>query len=453
MKVVSLQTKLIKTSMMSSIIVGCVALLLFLIISVYQTMQVQDEIMDEISDMLLISDLTATSGQQIDELSDQFDIQYRLSNQHYVLTQSEKFQLDQHYYKFAIARNDYGFIWQDQQLWRIYTAKDTHSNMHVLVIQPLAERFEALWHSIVGYSLILILVWLVQWLILYLLIKRQFKMIHQLSAQISARNADDLRPIHSGEIELKELQPMLNQLNQLLQRLNQSLQAEQRFTADASHELRSPLSAIQMRLQLLQRKYPERATDFIQIQQDVSRGIQTLENLLLLARLDPEHADNLPKTHFSLNELITEVMQAQALFANEKSIRLHSQLETIEKDDVFGNRQLLFSCIRNLLDNAIRYTPKDGNVYLRLEQYQNVSELIIENEGDMISEEVLARLGERFYRALGTKTQGSGLGLSICRKIIELHYGRMEFSQSTYGGLKVSIQLKIEQQTPKRHKG
>lgn len=145
-------------------------------------------------------------------------------------------------------------------------------------------------------------------------------------------------------------------------------------------------------------------------------------------------------------------MQAQALFANEKSIRLHSQLETIEKDDVFGNRQLLFSCIRNILDNAIRYTPKDGNVYLRLEQYQNLSELIIENEGDMISEEVLARLGERFYRALGTKTQGSGLGLSICRKIIELHYGRMKFSQSTYGGLKVSIQLKIEQQTPKRHK-
>ncbi|WP_109440332.1 sensor histidine kinase [Acinetobacter haemolyticus] len=441
MKVVSLQTKLIKTSMMSSIVVGCLALLLFVIVSSYQTMQMQDEIMDEISDMLLISDLTTTSGQQIDELSDQFDIQYRLSNQQYVLTQSEEFQLDQHYYKFAITRDDYGFIWQDQQLWRSYTARDTQSNMQVLVIQPLDERFKALWHSVVGYTLILLLVWAVQWLILYLLIKRQFKMIHQLSAQISAKNADDLRPIQSGEIELKELQPMLNQLNQLLQRLDQSLQAEQRFTADASHELRSPLSAIQMRLQLLHRKYPERAADFIHIQQDVSRGIQTLENLLLLARLDPEHADNLPKTHFSLNELIMEVMQTQALFANEKSIQFHPQLSVTEGSEVFANRQLMFSCIRNIVDNAIRYTPKQGNVYIQLDQSHNSVELIIENEGEMINEEVLARLGERFYRALGTKTQGSGLGLSICKKIIELHYGRIEFFQSKYGGLKVDIKL------------
>ena len=74
MKVVSLQTKLVKTSLLSSIVAGCIALLLFVLISIYQTMQVQDEIMDEISDMLLIADLSKTSGHQIDELSDQFDI-------------------------------------------------------------------------------------------------------------------------------------------------------------------------------------------------------------------------------------------------------------------------------------------------------------------------------------------------------------------------------------------
>ncbi|MCH7336786.1 HAMP domain-containing sensor histidine kinase [Acinetobacter sp. NIPH 2699] len=442
MKVVSLQTKLIKTSMMSSIVVGCVALLLFVFISIYQTMQVQDEIMDEISDMLLISDLTTTSGQQIDELSDQFDIQYRLSNQHYVLTQSEDFQLEQPYYQFAIARKDYGFIWQNHQLWRRYTAEDAQSKMQVLVIQPLEERFEALWHSFVGYSLILIMVWMMQWIILHFLIKRQFKMIHQLSTQISEKNADDLRPIESGDIELKELQPMLKQLNHLLQRLDQSLQAEQRFTADASHELRSPLSAIQMRLQLLQRKYPERATDFVQMQQDVSRGIQTLENLLLLARLDPEHAENLPRTHFPLDVVMNEVIQTQALFANEKSIQLHLQRgEGIDRT-VFANQQLIFTCIRNILDNAIRYTPEHGNVYIRLEQQRQSFELIVENEGqEVIATAVLARLGERFYRVLGTRTQGSGLGLSICRKIIELHHGKIDFAQSQYGGLKVTIQL------------
>ena len=98
MKVVSLQSKLVKTSLLSSIVAGCIALLLFVLISIYQTMQVQDEIMDEISDMLLIADLSKTSGHQIDELSDQFDIRYRLSNQQQILTQSENFQLDQSYY-------------------------------------------------------------------------------------------------------------------------------------------------------------------------------------------------------------------------------------------------------------------------------------------------------------------------------------------------------------------
>ncbi|USA47991.1 ATP-binding protein [Acinetobacter sp. C26M] len=444
MKVVSLQSKLVKTSLISSVIAGCVALLLFAVISVYQTMQVQDEIMDEISDMLLITDLTTSSGQQIDELSDQFDIQYRLSNQQQVLTQSENFHLDQQYYSLIeAAHSDYGLIWQKGQLWRSYAGEDENSHMQVLIMQPLEERFQDLLHSFMGYALVLILVWLMQWIMLHFLIKRQFSVIHQLSKQISAKNADDLTPVQAGEVELKELQPMLGQLNRLLQRLDQSLQAEQRFTADASHELRSPLSAIQMRLQLLQRKYPERAADFTQMQQDVSRGIQILENLLLLARLDPEHAENLPKTHFSMQENVDEAIQALKLFANEKHIQLHWQVIADVQDEILANQQLIFTCVRNILDNAIRYTPENGTVYIALNQRSDGLELNIENDGNGVNTEMLERLGERFYRALGTKTHGSGLGLSICRKIIELHQGKIEFEQSQYGGLRVTISLKI----------
>ena len=90
---VSLQSKLIKTSLLSSMLAGVVALLLFMVISLYQTMQVQDQLMDEIADMLLISDVTVSSGQQVDELSDEFDIQYQLKDQQQVLTQSKNFQI------------------------------------------------------------------------------------------------------------------------------------------------------------------------------------------------------------------------------------------------------------------------------------------------------------------------------------------------------------------------
>jgi len=443
MKVVSLQTKLVKTSLISSMIVGCMALLLFALISVYQTMQVQDEIMDEISDMLLITDLTQTSGQQIDELSDEFDIQYQLRNSQQVLTQSKDFQLDpQHHILITATHGDYGMIWQQGQLWRSYVSEDEHAHMQVLILQPLGERFKDLLHSLAGYALILMLVWLMQWIILHFLIKRQFKVIHQLSSEISEKNADDLSPIQAGNLELKELQPMLGQLNRLLQRLEQSLQAEQRFTADASHELRSPLSAIQLRLQLLQRKYPERAGDFVQMQQDVNRGIQTLENLLLLARLDPEHAENLPKTHLDLKEVVQEATQALSLFAKEKHIQTHVDI-TAQSNMLHANQQLIFTCIRNMIDNAIRYSVEQGQIYISLEQQQGAIALVIENEGQGVDSDILARLGERFYRALGTKTQGSGLGLSICKKIIELHQGKMRFSQSSYGGLKVSIQLPV----------
>ncbi len=159
MKVVSLQSKLVKTSLISSIMAGSMALLLFAIISVYQAMQVQDEIMDEISDMLLITDLTSTAGQQIDELSEQFEIQYRLSNQQQVLTQSEEFHLDQGHYELLRANNgDYGLIWQSGQLWRSYAAADEHSHMRVLLLQPFGDRFKDLLHSFAGYALILILV-------------------------------------------------------------------------------------------------------------------------------------------------------------------------------------------------------------------------------------------------------------------------------------------------------
>ena len=442
---VSLQSKLIKTSLFSSIVAGVMALLLFMGISLYQTMQVQDQLMDEIADMLLISDVTNTSGQQVDEISDEFDIQYQLKDQQQVLTESKNFQLDKQSSKLNInASEGYSFIWQDQQLWRIYMAEDAELNMSVLVLQPIGQRFKDLAQNVMGYGLILILLWFIQWLILHFAVKRQFKVIHQLSKQISGINADDLAPIQQQKPELKELQPMVWQLNQLLQRLKQSLVAEQRFTADASHELRSPLSAIQMRLQVLKRKYPELDQDLVSIQNDVSRGTQVLENLLLLARLDPTNTSQLPKAEIDLQLVVKDVIQALQPFAVEKNIQIQTQL--LPHLSILANEKLIFSCIRNLIDNAIRYAEQGGNVFIDMQQKQQHISISIEDDGQGVTDEVLQRLGERFYRALGTKTQGSGLGLSICQKIMELHAGEIHFSQSAHGGLKVELQFSLNLQ-------
>ncbi|MEG0196434.1 MAG: HAMP domain-containing sensor histidine kinase [Acinetobacter sp.] len=442
LKTVSLQTKLIKTSLFSSILTGLLALLLFVLISLYQTMQVQDQIMDEIADMLLIADITTHSGQQVDELSDEFDIQYQLKDQQYILTESKEFPLEQQNSKLQTqASNGYRYIWQDQQLWRMYSAEDAELNMSVTMLQPVGERFKELAQNVMGYSLVLILLWFMQWLILHFAVKRQFKVIQQLSKNIAEKNADDLAPIQQQEPELKELQPMVLQLNHLLQRLKQSLLAEQRFTADASHELRSPLSAIQMRLQVLKRKYPDLNQDLASIQNDVSRGTQVLENLLLLARLDPTNTNQLPKIDVNLQAIVSDVIQALQPFALEKNI----QITTHIADDlsILANEKLIFTCMRNLVDNAIRYAGQGGHVFIDVQQRQQNVVMTIADDGQALTEEVLQRLGERFYRALGTKTQGSGLGLSICQKIMQLHAGEIHFSKSGYGGLQVTLQLPL----------
>ena len=441
-KTVSLQTKLIKTSLFSSILTGLLALLLFVLISLYQTMQVQDQIMDEIADMLLISDITTHSGQQVDELSDEFDIQYQLKDQQHILTESKEFPLEQQNSKLQTqASNGYRYIWQDQQLWRMYSAEDAELKMSVTMLQPVGERFKELAQNVMGYSLVLILLWFMQWLILHFAVKRQFKVIQQLSKNIAEKNADDLAPIQQQVPELKELQPMVLQLNQLLQRLKQSLLAEQRFTADASHELRSPLSAIQMRLQVLKRKYPDLNQDLASIQNDVSRGTQVLENLLLLARLDPTNTNQLPKIDVNLQAIVSDVTQALQPFALEKNIQITAHIT----DDlsIFANEKLIFTCMRNLVDNAIRYAEQDGHVFIDVQQKQQNVVMTIADDGQSLTEEVLQRLGERFYRALGTKTQGSGLGLSICQKIMQLHAGEIHFSKSGYGGLQVTLQLPL----------
>ena len=441
-KTVSLQTKLIKTSLFSSILTGLLALLLFVLISLYQTMQMQDQIMDEIADMLLIADITTHSGQQVDELSDEFDIQYQLKDQQHILTESKEFPLEQQNSKLQTqVSNGYRYIWQDQQLWRMYSAEDAELNMSVTMLQPVGERFKELAQNVMGYSLVLILLWFMQWLILHFAVKRQFKVIQQLSKNIAEKNADDLAPIQQQVPELKELQPMVLQLNQLLQRLKQSLLAEQRFTADASHELRSPLSAIQMRLQVLKRKYPDLNQDLASIQNDVSRGTQVLENLLLLARLDPTNTHQLPKIDVNLQAIVSDVIQALQPFALEKNI----QITTHIADDlsIFANEKLIFTCVRNLVDNAIRYAGQGGHVFIDVQQRQQNVVMTIADDGQSLTEEILQRLGERFYRALGTKTQGSGLGLSICQKIMQLHAGEIHFSKSGYGGLQVTLQLPL----------
>ncbi|WP_180025486.1 MULTISPECIES: HAMP domain-containing sensor histidine kinase [unclassified Acinetobacter] len=437
---ISLQSRLIQHAMFSSILAGFLAWLLLLGISSYQAIDLHDDLMEEISELLL-GDVNQAKNTQVDEISEQFDIQYALLLNQQVLTTSIDDELIN---EIPVAqKNGFHFDYENGHFIRILIAED--QDLKVKVVQSLSVRFDELWQTTLGFGGILFILWILQWLILRFAIKRQLRPLNKISREIGSKSALELSPIQSPDPEITELQPIVRQLNAMLSRLEKSLAAEQRFTADASHELRSPLSAIQMRLQVLKRKYQEDAQlrqALQMIQNDVNRGTQILENLLLLARLDPEHAEQLPKQQVNLKVLVQDVLEALQPFAQEKQIHWNLKLEDAV---IEANAELIFSCIRNLVDNAIRYTPMQGQVEIRtIVEGQNL-QLMIENSGEGIQEEVVQRLGERFYRALGTRTQGSGLGLSICQKIMQLHTAKIDYAPSVLGGLKVSLIFQSEE--------
>lgn len=436
---ISLQKRLVKISVLSSVAAGVVAFALLVSISMYQSMSMQDEIMDEIADALLLVQPNQNEGPHIAQLSGEFDLQYQLIHQQKVVLQSDSFELASMVNFSNMQHEHFDYVWFQHALWRSYQSFDRDTQMQVVIYQPMQVRFENVLSSFAVYAVLLMVLWLLQWLFAHFAIARQFKVMQMLSKKIADKSAQDLTPITQNAPIIDELQPIILQLNQLLQRLDQSLQAEQRFTADASHELRSPLSAIQLRLQVLQRKYqdqPQFTQELQQIQQDVSRGTQVLENLLLLARLDPTETADLPLSSLNLSQLVMDVWNSLEIFRQQKQIQVVSNLEPCW---IEVNPELMTVCLRNLLDNAIRYSQPHKCVYIQVMVKQQQVYLCIENENEGVESDTISRLGERFYRALGSKTTGSGLGLSICKKIVQLHHASIHFSVSSYGGLKVEL--------------
>ncbi|RJE52618.1 two-component sensor histidine kinase [Acinetobacter sp. JS678] len=440
----SLQSQLVKTTMWSSVVVGLVALSLLTIFSVYHNMSVQDEIMDEISDTLLVSDLSKHSMKQFDQLSDEFDIQYELLSSGQLLTHSHSYQHE--LFEQGKLSEGFSYFWFDGQLWRSLAAQQEDSQLEVEVFQPMSTRIEEVLKALAGYSGLMVLFWLLQWVIVSWRTEQQLAALNLLSRRIAQKTASNLEPIQDPDV-ITEIQPVIDALNQLLARLQRALVAEQRFTADASHELRSPLSAIQMRLQVLQRKYqhvPELHQDFDRIQEDVSRSTKVLENLLLLARLEPNEAEQpqLPKTVIDLNYLLARVIETVTLDANAKQMLIETNTLSTETK-TFANEELLFIAFRNLFDNAIRYSPNLGSIHVEISQDEQQIKVAIEDTGNGVDDEVLQRLGQRFFRVLGTQQQGSGLGISITRKIIELHNGELHFMHAEQGGLRVEVNLPL----------
>lgn len=341
--------------------------------------------------------------------------------------------------EYPLTKRDHGFsdVLIEGQKWRVFSAWDS-SHKFLVHVAELADARKSV-TSAIAYNLLLPLLFSFPLLafLLWIAVTRGLRPLVKLTREVARREPDNLAPLSSGTAP-REVAPLIEHLNHLFVRIDASMQKERRFTADAAHELRTPVAAIKAQAQVARAASSEaeriHALDYAILGCD--RAAHLIDQLLTIARVDAL-GDEVTE-QCQLRALSSEVIAEIAPAALEKGV----QLELLEGDEVVvrGDKGLLRVLLRNLLDNAVRHTPNGTSVRVNIGTEQGVTCLSVSDDGPGIPEEEIEKVPERFYRPLGTQASGSGLGLSIVKRIAEIHGATLNLAPSREGkGLNVKI--------------
>lgn len=310
--------------------------------------------------------------------------------------------------------------------WRILTRYDEVSELWIRVgVEFESARWALL--GTMGQALLPLLLMLpLTLLVLYLGVTRGLLPLNVLARQISQRNPGQLEPVATEGVP-EEMAGVVASINRLMERLAFALEGEQRFTANAAHELMTPLAAIKAEVQLCQRQMDGGNNNgnnssknsglmLTRIAQRVDRATHTVEQLLTLARLEPDM--EISREPVALRALLTEVLADTAHLAAERGLQVN--LEQGDELTVQGNAEALAILVRNLLVNAFRYASDGSAISIGLRGSDAV-ELVIWNDCAPLSDTEFQQIANRFYRVPGNEAPGAGLGLSIVQRVATLH--------------------------------
>jgi two-component system OmpR family sensor kinase len=324
------------------------------------------------------------------------------------------------------------------QTWRVYTSIEGRRVFQVA--HPLALR-RAMTGEIGARMVVPMLALIpVLALLVWVVVGRGLAPLARIATAIERRSPASLDPLPVADLP-EETRSLVGALNDLLDRLQRALAAQREFTADAAHELRTPLTAVKLQIQLLEtaRTPEERAAALAQLKLGVERSTHLTEQLLTMARIEPEAAER-RFASVSLDELARSVAGERAAIAHTKGIDLgvtEAAAVTVQ-GDADGLRVLL----GNLLDNAIRHTPPGGRVDLGVTREAGGAMLEVTDTGPGIPPAERVRVFDRFYRRAETDGTGSGLGLAIVRRIADRHGAAIELADGPEArGLRVRIRF------------
>lgn len=321
--------------------------------------------------------------------------------------------------------------------------KTTARAQRIAVAQDTDARDEIARDSALHTLLPLLVLVPVLLLVVADLVRKMFRPIAALSMEIDQRTEQALHPVQEAHLPI-EVRPFVVAINRLLARVAESMEVQRRFVADAAHELRSPLTAMSLQAERLADSDMSAAARerLATLRQGIERGRNLLDQLLTLARVQATPA--LPRSPVSVRGIYRRVLEDLMPLAEAKCIDIG--IEGAQDAQVLVSELDLIAMVKNLVDNAIRYTPPGGQVDLSVATVQGRAVLSIQDNGPGIALVERERVLDAFYRTLGSDQIGSGLGLSIVKAVSDRIGAEMtlDFSDQVKAcGLRVSILIPL----------
>lgn len=325
----------------------------------------------------------------------------------------------------------------DGRAWRVFSAYGAERDVQVYVGEEAASRRSILWAVLRGTLLPMVVALPLLALALWWAVHRSLAPMRSVGRALAQRQPDALHPLQLQGAPT-EMAPMVDALNGLFTRIAILLASERRFTADASHELRTPIAAIRAQAQVALGETDDalRRHALHNTLAGCDRASHLVTQLLTLSRLEAAEVPGMAAQ--DLTALTREVVAELANKAIAKGQDLSFAAE--HACVLQGNATLVAVLVRNLVDNAIRYSPPAAQVKVTVASHQGRWALRVEDSGPGLTDADLLRLGERFFRGTGHSEDGSGLGWSIVRRIASVHQLHVQLDRSqALGGLSVCV--------------
>ena len=321
--------------------------------------------------------------------------------------------------------------------WRTFSVATGRRVIQVAQPRQIRQRLaaDAALHSIQPLLVVAPALALLMWWLATLTLRP----LQQVAQAVRDRDTQSLAPL-PGEGLPDELAPLVQALNGLLQRLGQTLDVQRAFVADAAHELRSPLTALKLQLQLLHHSPDDAARNAATqaLGEGITRAAWLVEQLLALARNEPG-APALPFAALDLAEIARRALADTVPQALTHGSELELQADA--PVPLQGDAASLLVLVRNLVDNAVRHSPPGTAVQVRVDSSAQGAELVVDDAGPGIPPEERERVFDRFYRRNPAATEGSGLGLAIVRTVATRHGATVTLGVASLGGLRVSVRF------------